>query len=106
MRILFLLLLTGCASELTYFGKPEPFAEVKIVHNIQSWSDWMLKDDRKDWMGNNPRIHGSIGLEWNHKIDCPVLTSGTSLFVGAPFKSNGPELYWATLSCEKRWGGK
>lgn len=101
-----LVLLTGCATELPYLGTPAPFIEVRLVHNIQAWSDWMIKDDRKDWMGSNPRGWLAIGLEWEHKFDCPTLTTGTSIAVGAPFKPNGPELYWATLSCGKRWGGK
>ncbi len=59
-------------------------------------------------MTEKPILRGWIafGLEWDDKIDCPTLTTGTSLAVGAPFKPNGPELYWATLSCGKRYGGK
>lgn len=114
LLIILSLLLSGCASTKEYLGKPAPFAELKMVHHIQPWMDEMLKDQRHEyeyaggyrWMGNNPRIHLELGLEWEHKIDCPVLVTGTSLFVGAPLKSNGPEVYWVHLECGKRWGGK
>lgn len=110
MKYLILFFLVGCASQPLgeYLGEPAPFAEVKIVHHIQPWMDWMLKDERKSWMGHNPRIHFELGLEWEHKISCPVFVTGTSIFQGAPFESesNAPELYWAHLECGKRWGGK
>lgn len=107
-KFIILLFLASCGSQPLgpYLGKPELFGEVKIVHHYQPWMDWMLKDDRKDWMGNNPRIHFRVGWEWEHKIDCPVLSTGTSLFVGAPLAENAPELYWAHFECGKRWGGK
>ena len=100
MLLLSLLYVASCVS-----GPPAPYMELKIVHQIQPWTDWMLQDERHGWMGNNPRVHVEFGLEFDRNIDCAFVT-GTSLFVGAPLKSNGPELYWANLECGKRWGGR
>ena len=100
MKKLFLLIfLVGCAS-----GPPKPYAEVKLVWQIDKWSDWMLQPERTDWMGTNPRIHGEVGLEFDHNIGCAFVT-GTAIKQGAPFK-NAPELHWANVECGMRWGGK
>lgn len=101
---------TAKADAREYFGEPAPFVEVKLVHHIQPWMDWMLKDERKGWMGNNPRIHLEFGLEWNHGWRLAFVT-GTSLFVGAPFHEKkagrrNAELYWAHIEFGKKWGGK
>lgn len=112
LSISILLFLCGCSSFQT---RPSPFIELRLVHNMQGMSDEILKDKSHDWcrgdggcrwMGSNPRGWIAIGFEWDDKVDCPTLTTGTSLAVGAPFKQNKPELYWSTLSCGKRWGGK
>lgn len=113
LLILSALMLTGCGSQPlgAYMGEPKPYVKVDLVHHIQPWMDWMLKDDRKDWMGSNPRIHGELGLEWKpemrwiNTIQCPAIASGTSIAVGAPFKPNGPELYWAHAKCGIKIGG-
>jgi len=49
-KILLCLLLlspTANADLLEGFSDPEWYFELKIVHNIQPWTDWMIKDDRE-----------------------------------------------------------
>ncbi len=107
LPLILIILLAGCAS-----GPPAVYGELKIVHQVQPWTDWMIQDERS-WMGNNPRIHGELGLEFDHNITCAFVT-GTSLFTGAPFHEKSPaqpqqELYWANFECGKRfyiWGRK
>jgi len=96
------------------FGRYAPyrklnlFGEVHIVHQLDQHSSWWLRRERTDWMGHNPRLTLRGGLQWGHKIKCPMIASGTSIFQGAPFESesNAPELYWFNFECSKRWGGQ
>lgn len=102
MKALLLVLLLVCSA--SHAESPKPFAELYLAHNIQAWTDWMIKDDRHGWMGNNPRFGGAFGLEWcsGWKLE---ITTDTSLFVGAPFRSNSPELHWAKFQLSYKWGG-
>ena len=102
MRILILLFLAGCASS--------PYAELGLEWQVDSMSDWMLQPER-GWMGDSPYLTGRFGLEWDHKIKCPELSTSTSLFTGAPFKEKTmedvqAELHWLRVGCFWTWGGK
>ena len=85
-----------------------PFFEYAVIHQVDSQSDWYLSTDRKDWQGHNPFNHFRLGWRWKHKIRCPVIATGRSMFQGAPFESedDAPDLYWSHLECTKRWGGQ
>jgi hypothetical protein len=117
----------GCAKA---WGKKEGlFFEFALIHQVDSLSSWWLRTDRAPydgpdearalysrgyydngdrWTGQNPFYHLRVGLRWKHKVKCPVIATGRSMFQGAPFESEdgAPDLYWSQLECGKRWGGK
>ncbi len=122
--VLFLLL--GCAT----MKKSSPYAEFMVEYQIDRMSDWMLQPERS-WMGNSPYLTGRFGLEWNHGIRCPEVSTSTSLFTGAPFKEKKAEvtgtrtrpdntteeyvirprdveaeLHWVRVGCGFKFGGK
>ncbi len=100
----------GCGKTFGSY-KPERrfnlFGEAHLVHQVDYWSSWWLQRERTAWMGHNPRLYVRVGLQWDHKIKCPMIASGTSIFQGAPFEkeTGAPELYWTNFECNKRWGG-
>ena len=118
----------GCAWR---FGKRKPgrlfgfCGDVALIHQVDELSSWWLRTDKQHvkppsviaqqyrdtpgakWTGQNPFYHLRAGLCWDHKIRCPMIATGRSMFQGAPFESedNAPDLYWSALECGKRWGG-
>ena len=95
------------------FGSYKPkrtfniFGEAHIIHQVDDLSSWWLRRERTDWMGHNPRLYLRAGLQWDHKIKCPIWASGTSIFQGWPYEheTGAPELDWTNFECSKRWGG-
>lgn len=83
----------------------KPYGELQLIHQIDQWSANLFHRRNSDWMGDNPRIGGTVGLQLPYKIDCGV-ASRTSLFVGAPFNENSPELYHFDIECGPRIGGR
>lgn len=83
--ILFIALLSGCASS--------PFLDMKAVWQHDRGSDWMLRPER-EWIDgpNNPRLHVAAGLEWENRVDCPYIASGTD------------DLEWVHIGCSKTFG--
>ncbi len=82
MRLVLLAILSvfvmGCAST--------PYVDMKVVHQIDSWSDWVLQPERK-WMEDSEDygIRVTVGTEFAKERECFVEFAATGteqMFVG------------------------
>lgn len=85
MRLVILLLLSGCASS--------PYLEMKFVHQVDPMSDWVLQSERP-WTPDESetRLHMNVGLEWGD-LSCPYVER---IFAG-PWDQ-------MLIGCSKRFG--
>ena len=100
----------GCAKTFGSYDSNKRFnffAQLDIVHQVDSLTSSILSTDMKAWSGHNPFWHFRGGLIWK-KWKCPVIATGRSMFQGLPFESEdmAPDLYWTHVECGRRWGGK
>ncbi len=101
----------GCAKRfgrVRGVNKPGLFFEAHIEHQFDSLTSPFLRTDQKQWQGHNPFMTLRAGVVWGHQIRCPAISSGKSVFQGAPFESedHAPDLYWVNVDCTVRLFGK
>ena len=97
MRVLWLLLLSGCAAT--------PYGEIGIGFQINSNTDYWLKTTQ-DWQcSKQPQFHAEVGLEFDHNWQVGYHHQSW-LMCGRPFGNSNPEVYTDDIRITKKFGGK
>jgi hypothetical protein len=103
----------GCSRRFGIRGADKTvdfYIEPALVYQVNALTEDFLRTDiyrEYEWQGDNPFVHLRIGMRFG-SFRCPVIASGRSLTVGAPFGSedNSPDLYWVDVECGARLLGR
>lgn len=94
VRLILLLLLTGCTSVA-------PYGEMGVKYALPFSTDYWQHSERS-WQCEQPQFQASAGVEWRNGVSLGMYHE-SMLLCGS--WNRKPEIYENGIELKKRWGG-